>query len=89
MLTLEWRLRCSRWRCCLSVLAVAARLPPARHRPQGHAHQRLMNAISEALGIGGVLLVKLFGRSGDEVRASARARARATAATGIVGRQLG
>src|SRR5215470_606739 len=94
MLTLEWR---------LTLLAVAV-LPVfiLAARRLGHylrdiARQAMntnaqMNAMmNETLGIGGVLLVKLFGRSGDEVRRFG-ARARRVRDTGVqravVGRQL-
>src|SRR5215471_3740472 len=71
MLTLEWRLTLLSV-AVLPVFILAARRLGYRLRDiarEGMNSNAQMNAMmSETLGIGGVLLVKLFGRSGDEVR---------------------
>jgi len=94
MLTLEWRLT------LLSVAVLPVFILAARrlgYRLRDIAREAMnsnaqMNAMmSETLGIGGVLLVKLFGRSGDEVRrfGSRAARVRDTGVQrAVVGRQL-
>jgi ATP-binding cassette, subfamily B, bacterial len=94
MLTLEWRLT------LLSVAVLPVFILAARrlgYHMRGIAREAMninaqMNAMmSETLGIGGVLLVKLFGRSGDEVRrfGSRAARVRDTGVRrAVVGRQL-
>ena len=94
MLTLEWRLT------LLSVAVLPVFILAARrlgYRLRDIAREAMnsnaqMNAMmSETLGIGGVLLVKLFGRSGDEVRrfGSRAARVRDIGVQrAVVGRQL-
>src|SRR5262245_1126928 len=94
MLTLEWRLTLLSV-AVLPVFILAARQLGSRLR--GIAREAMninaqMNAMmSETLGIGGVLLVKLFGRSGDEVQrfGSRAARVRDHGIQrAVVGRQL-
>src|SRR5262252_6124063 len=95
MLTLEWRLTLLSV-TVLPVFILAARRLGYRLRDiaRGAMNSNAqMNAMmSETLGIGGVLLVKLFGRSGDEVRrfGSRAARVRDIGIQrAVVGRQLG
>src|SRR5215831_3988855 len=94
MLTLEWRLT------LLSVAVLPVFILAARrlgYRLRDIARQAMnsnaqMNAMmSETLGIGGVLLVKLFGRSGEEVRRFSARAARVRnigIQRAVVGRQL-
>jgi ATP-binding cassette subfamily B protein len=94
MLTLEWRLT------LLSVVVLPVFILTARWRGDRlrdmareamHMNAQMNAMMSETLGIGGVLLVKLFGRSRNEVRHFG-ARAACVRDTGIqravVGRQL-
>src|SRR5262249_45401650 len=94
MLTLEWRLTLLSV-AVLPVFILAARRLGYRLRDiarEGMDSNAQMNAMmSETLGIGGVLLVKLFGHSGDEVRrfGSRGARVRDIGVQrAVVGRQL-
>ena len=94
MLTLEWRLT------LLSVAVLPVFILAARrlgYRMRDIAREAMnsnaqMNAMmSETLGIGGVLLVKLFGGSGDEVRRFGTRAARVRdigVQRAVVGRQL-
>src|SRR5499427_3800837 len=95
MLTLEWRLTLLSV-TVLPVFILAARRLGYRLRDiaRGAMNSNAqMNAMmSETLGIGGVLLVKLFGRSGDEVRRFSARAARVRdigIQRAVVGRQLG
>src|SRR5574341_692667 len=71
MLTLEWRLTL-RAVAALPVFVLAARRLGHRLRDSAregmNSNAQMNSMMSETLGIGGVLLVKLFGRSGDAVR---------------------
>jgi ATP-binding cassette subfamily B protein len=94
MLTLEWRVTLLSV-AVLPVFILAARQLGSRLRDIAREAMNInaqMNAMmSETLGIGGVLLVKLFGRSGDEVQrfGSRAARVRDTGVQrAVVGRQL-
>lgn len=94
MLTLEWRLTLLSV-AVLPVFILAARRLGYRMRDIAREAMNInaqMNAMmSETLGIGGVLLVKLFGGSGDEVRrfGSRAARVRDIGVQrAVVGRQL-
>jgi ATP-binding cassette subfamily B protein len=94
MLTLEWRLTLLSV-AVLPVFILAARRLGYRLRDiarEGMNSNAQMNAMmSETLGIGGVLLVKLFGRSGEEVRRFGARAARVRdigIQRAVVGRQL-
>src|SRR5215470_4224364 len=94
MLTLEWRLTLLSV-AVLPVFILAARRLGSCLRDIAREAMNInaqMNAMmSETLGIGGVMLVKLFGRSGDEVRrfGSRAARVRDIGVQrAVMGRQL-
>jgi ATP-binding cassette subfamily B protein len=94
MLTLEWRLTLLAM-VVLPVFILAARRLSSRMRHiarQAMHRNAQMNAMmSETLGIGGVLLVKLFGGSGAEVRRFGARAARVRdlgIQRAVVGRQL-
>lgn len=94
MLTLEWRLT------LLSVVVLPVFILTARRRSDRlrdmaresmHLNAQMNAMMSETLGIGGVLLVKLFGHAGDEVqRFSSRAACVRDIGVqrAVVGRQL-
>src|SRR5262249_3798689 len=94
MLTLEWRLT------LLSVAVLPVFILAARRlgyhlrdiaRAAMHSNAQMNAMMSETLGIGGVLLVKLFGRSGEEVRRFSARAARVRdigIQRAVVGRQL-
>jgi ATP-binding cassette, subfamily B, bacterial len=94
MFTLEWRLTLLSV-AVLPVFILAVRRRGSRQRRMAreamHINAQMNAMMSETLGIGGVLLVKLFGRSSDEVRRFGTRVARVRdigIQQAVVGRQL-
>ncbi|HEY3227741.1 MAG TPA: ABC transporter ATP-binding protein [Roseiflexaceae bacterium] len=94
MLTLEWRLTLLAV-AVLPVFILAVRRRGSRQRGIAreamHSNAQMNAMMSETLGIGGVLLVKLFGRAGDEARRFGWRAARVRDSgvqQAVVGRQL-
>src|SRR5262245_12897085 len=94
MLTLEWRLTLFSVAVLPVFILVARRLGYRLRdiaRDGMHSNAQMNAMMSETLGIGGVLLVKLFGRSGEEVRRFGARAARVRdigIQRAVVGRQL-